>query len=244
MEIPLLTSGESKVYQALIELGESSIGNILKISGVSHSKIYDILERLANKGLVSSINKNGKQYFLASSPSRLNGLIEEERFKIKAYEEKIKQIIPKLENRKSITNPKSVLSAYEGIKGMKTVLEYVLSNVKKKEEILIMGSPKKIGESFGGYIKEWQKKRINIGAICKIISDYDAPSWDYSWWKESKKKKLTFTKRSKSSSPSYLVITQDLVVTIYFSEKILSFVVEQKDVADRYRKFFKELWKS
>ena len=47
MEIPFLTMGESKVYQALVELGESPIGNIIKLSKVSHSKIYDILKRLS-----------------------------------------------------------------------------------------------------------------------------------------------------------------------------------------------------
>jgi sugar-specific transcriptional regulator TrmB len=60
MEIPLLTKGESKVYQALLELGESPIGGIIKNSSVSHSKIYDILKRLAKKGLVSTIIRNGR----------------------------------------------------------------------------------------------------------------------------------------------------------------------------------------
>ena len=89
MEIPLLTAGESKVYSALVELGETQVGNILKISGVSHSKIYDILKRLSKKGLVSSIVKNGKQHFSASHPKNLTLLIVNEKEKIKKIEKKI-----------------------------------------------------------------------------------------------------------------------------------------------------------
>ena len=89
MEIPLLTSGESKVYKALVELGETSVGNILKTSGVSHSKIYDILKRLSEKGLVSSINKNGRQFFSAANPRNLLKLANEEEKELDVKKEKI-----------------------------------------------------------------------------------------------------------------------------------------------------------
>ena len=48
-----LTDGEIKVYLALIKLGSSTSGPITDKSGVSRSKIYNILERLIQKGLVS-----------------------------------------------------------------------------------------------------------------------------------------------------------------------------------------------
>lgn len=244
MEIPLLTSGESKVYQALVELGESSIGQILKLSGVSHSKIYDILKRLAEKGLVSSINKNGKQFFSASEPERLSELIREEAEKIETEKDQMKTIIQQLQIRKKVSTPLSVLSSYEGFKGMKTVLESVLQKLGKNEPVFILGSPKEIGEYASGYLKEWQKERIRIGAICKIISDIDAPSWEEDWWEKSKKNKMTFTKRSSSVSPAYFVITKKSVATINFSTKILSFIIDHPEIAKKYQQFFEEVWKS
>ena len=47
-----LTKGESKVYLALLRIGKSNIGPIIKEAKVSNSKVYDILDRLAQKGLV------------------------------------------------------------------------------------------------------------------------------------------------------------------------------------------------
>lgn len=243
MDIPLLTEGESKVYTALVELGETTIGNILKISGVSHSKIYDILKRLSEKGLISSINNNGRQYFSPADPSRLLELVDEKENELKNSKEKIKEVVKTLKLRKNITNPKNILSSYEGIKGMKTVLEYVLNKLKKGEEVLILGTPRQINESIGGYIKEWQKRRITIGAKCKIITDMNLVQWDYDWWKKSKRNLLTFTKKSSMNSPAYFVITKDLVITIYFSKNILSLIVEHQEIAERYKEFFEILWK-
>ena len=44
-----LTEGENKVYLALLKLGSSTIGRIIKEAQVSNSKIYDILDRLNKK---------------------------------------------------------------------------------------------------------------------------------------------------------------------------------------------------
>jgi HTH-type transcriptional regulator, sugar sensing transcriptional regulator len=243
MEIPLLTIGESNVYQTLVKLGESSIGNIIKNSGVSHSKIYDILKRLSKKGLISSVNKNGRQYFSASDPSRLIELVNDKQKSLETDKNKIKEAITKLEGSKETISPISVLSSFEGIKGMKTVLESILMRIKKDEEILILGSPKDIENKIGGYIKDWQKRRIEKGAKCKIIVDSDSESWKEAWWEKSKKKKLTFTKRLKSDSPAYFVITPNSVTTIYFSDVILSFIVDHEEIAERYKQFFDQLWR-
>ncbi len=243
MKIPLLTKGESKVYCALNELGESTVGDIIKISGVSHSKIYDVLKRLSKKGIVSSINKNNKQYFSSAEPKYIIKLIEQEQSRLDKEKSNIRKLIKRLNIKRGKTTPKSPLSSFEGSKGMKIVLEMVLDRMKKDDFVFIIGSPKKILQNYGAYIKEWQKKRIAMGIKCKIIADGDAPSWLDNWWMESKKNKLTFTKHSTSVAPSYLIITKKIVATIHVSENILSFLVENEDVAKRYITFFHDLWK-
>jgi len=66
-----LTEGEAKVYIALSGLGSSTVGAIVKKSGVAYSNIYDILNRLIEKGIVSYIIKSKTKYFQAASPSNL-----------------------------------------------------------------------------------------------------------------------------------------------------------------------------
>lgn len=243
MDIPFLTSGETKVYKTLVKIGESSIGDILKFSAVSHSKVYDILKRLAEKGLVSTINKNGKQYFSAADPRTLQYLVQEQEEKIQKEKETLKTLIPQLLAEKNAQTTQNILSAYEGIKGIKHLLEESLAETKKGEEILILGTPVKIVEYAGGYLKDWQKRRIEKGALCKIICDPGSPPWEELWWKKSKKEKISKIKVSSSTSPAYLVITSKSVTTIYFANTIFGFKVSHEEIATRYRAFFEEIWK-
>ena len=63
-----LTDGEIKVYLALIRLGETTSGPLVDEAGVSVSKVYSILERLAKKGLASHIVKGNITYWQPASP--------------------------------------------------------------------------------------------------------------------------------------------------------------------------------
>ena len=47
------TNGESKVYMALLDLGPSTTGQIIKLAEVSRSKVYEMLEKLIKEGVVS-----------------------------------------------------------------------------------------------------------------------------------------------------------------------------------------------
>ena len=51
-----LTEGEASVYLALLKLNSSTVGAIVKDSGVSYSKIYEVLGRLS----ISETNKRIK----------------------------------------------------------------------------------------------------------------------------------------------------------------------------------------
>src|SRR3989339_141543 len=91
-----LTEGEIKVYIALLELGSTTSGNIIKISGVSGSKVYEVLDRLVNKGLVNFIHKNQVKYFEAASPERILDYLEEKGKQIEDEKILIQKIIPEL----------------------------------------------------------------------------------------------------------------------------------------------------
>ncbi len=82
-----LTRNEAKAYEMLIKFGKSGAGEISKESGVSYSKIYNILDSLMNKGLVQIIPEKSKKFiptnpraivdFLKKKQERLNKAIEE-----------------------------------------------------------------------------------------------------------------------------------------------------------------------
>ncbi len=71
------TAGEERVYLALLRIGHSTTGAIAKEANVSRSKLYEILEKLARKGIVSHYKKNNVAYFSAPPPKRILEYLKE-----------------------------------------------------------------------------------------------------------------------------------------------------------------------
>ncbi len=92
-----LTEGEAKVYLALSELGSSTVGPIVKKSHVAYSNIYDILNRLIDKGIVSFIIKNKTKYFRAAPPANLIDFLDKKEKQISEQKQSLQKILTDLE---------------------------------------------------------------------------------------------------------------------------------------------------
>jgi len=66
-----LTEGETKVYLALLKLGETTKGSLAKEANVSSSKVYELVDKLEKKGLAGHIIKGKIKHFVAMEPKRI-----------------------------------------------------------------------------------------------------------------------------------------------------------------------------
>ena len=98
------TDGEIRVYTALLEIGESSTGPIIKKSEITGSKVYEILEKLKAKGLVSHVTKEKTKYFQAAPPKRILDYVEQKEQELRQNKEAIKELLPQLEARQQSSN--------------------------------------------------------------------------------------------------------------------------------------------
>ena len=60
-----LTKNEVKIYLTLLKMGRALAGEITEKSGIHRRNVYDSIERLMKKGLVSFIIQNNRKYFRA-----------------------------------------------------------------------------------------------------------------------------------------------------------------------------------
>ncbi|MDF0682400.1 MAG: helix-turn-helix domain-containing protein [Candidatus Nitrosocosmicus sp.] len=125
-----LTQGEAKVYLAMIQLGPSRIGKIVEISGVSQSKVYNVLDRLILKGLASyNIQDNIKQ-FQSLEPSRLHEYIQKKENEVRRQKESINQIIYDLSKNVYATK-RSTSEIFVGERSLRSAYTTLLSETKK-----------------------------------------------------------------------------------------------------------------
>src|SRR3989344_7028357 len=119
-----LSNNEAKLYLALLKLGSTTTGPLIKASGIYRVMVYDTLEKLMNLGLVTYSLKKNRKYFEAEKPLQLLELI-------KNKELTAKQIIPELE-KLNVSKPlEQGAFLYEGWKGIKAAQENYFKLMKK-----------------------------------------------------------------------------------------------------------------
>lgn len=165
-----LTYGEIKVYLALIRLGETTSGPLVDESGVSVSKVYTILERLAKKGLVSHIVKQKTKYFKAADPQRLLAYVREKEDELRRDEDDIKKLIPELELQFGNAVTVETAQVFDGLRGIQTARERTLKVMKKSDEMWIIGIARTPYESImSTYFKDYHKRRYEKGIRCRYL---------------------------------------------------------------------------
>jgi sugar-specific transcriptional regulator TrmB len=163
-----LTDSETKVYLALLELGSTTKGPIVDKSGVASSKIYELLEKLIQKGLVSYVIKSGVKYFESAPPTRLLDYLKEKESNMKKQKTQLEKLIPELQLKRSMAGIGSETIVYKGMKGAETSFDDILKSLKKGEEYYVLGISK-FTPHFERFVINFHKKRAKQGIKCKII---------------------------------------------------------------------------
>jgi sugar-specific transcriptional regulator TrmB len=225
-----LTNTEAKIYIDLLELGPSLVGTLSKKTGFHRRSLYDALERLINKGLVSYITTNNRKYFEAADPSTLLELQKEQ-------EHRIKDLLPELNLKKQMSKDDNDTTFFRGVQGLKSVFN---DQLKERKEILVFGASRDISHILKYYLPHYDNARKKYNIPVKII--YDNSS------KQSLSKNIPLFEvkflPKEYASPASTNIYGDKVAILLWEEEPLAIVIKNKKIADAYRSFFSLLWKT
>ena len=108
-----LTKNESIVYLTLLQIGTSRTGKILKSSKLNSGKIYEILNSLMNKGLVSESIIDNIKNFSAAPPNEIINYINKKKEALEKQETNIKSILPQLKAIKETKSKETLNPAVE-----------------------------------------------------------------------------------------------------------------------------------
>ncbi len=103
-----LSRNEAKVYYALLTRGNSNSAEIARLSGVHRINVYDVLNSLAAKGLVSFILQGKQRIFKAENPGKLQSLL---RNKLDRLEEKLPELEKQYHSHKENVDVRIILGA-------------------------------------------------------------------------------------------------------------------------------------
>ncbi len=154
-----LTDRESKVYLALLELGSTTTSKIIRKTAIESSKIYDVLERLEHKGVVTHIIMNGKKHFKAAKPDKLFYLIKEKEYLIE-------NMLPQLNLLYNKVAEEEDAEIVKGKQGAKNIYEDILNTAKDWD---ILGGSGKGITTLPYYLPQFYKRLENKKISTRIL---------------------------------------------------------------------------
>ncbi len=234
-----LTKGEIKVYLALLRLGETTTGDIIKSAKISGGKIYVILDKLIEKGLASFIIKDKTKNFSAANPKMILNYIEEKESVLESKKKKIEAQLPSLLKISKSLKKNYNSKIYLGYKGIKTAISELLDDLNSKDEVLIMGVNLSRDERYNLLWKKWHSERIKKGINAKIIFSEK----DEVYFKTFSKMKKTEARILRGLTPSSVGILGNKILLTTYGEEPSGILIEHPDTSKSFVTFFNQLWK-
>ena len=234
-----LSPNEAKIYESLVETGESGISAIAVSAKIHRRNAYDAIHRLINKGLVFEIFSSSENRYNAVDPDKLVELLAEK-------QTSLNKMLPDLKKKFIHRNAPDEAFIYRGQEGQKNIWRDIL---RFGEPNFVIGAKggwfdPKLEASREAFLKEATRKKIKFHQIFDYeIKAYD-PNFAKIWPGNLEYRYLP----KEYSTNSILHVFGDYIITYtgleLFKTKddTVFFVLHSKDLADSYRKWFWFMW--
>lgn len=236
-----LTDGEIRVYSALLAVRSSPTGRIMKKSKISSSKIYLILDKLIQKGLVSYIIKENIKYFQITNPRTILDYVDREKQELENIKKELGDLVPKIAAH--IIEEEEDAQMYKGVKGIRVAYYNILNELKKGEEycFFAISQEEAEDEKVLAFFTDFHKQRVERGVRVKVISD---TTIERLYKKKHVLEKLFTIKHYHLTLPVGVVIGKSRILSIFFGHgEPIAHEIVSSQISKRYQDFFDKIWK-
>ncbi len=224
-----LTKTETKIYLTLLEEGPSLAGVLSRKSGIHRRSVYDALERLIEKGLVSYIKTNNRKYFEAVNPKKVIHILDEKR-------EALKAVLPELEMKYNFVKERRETLFFRGKSGIKSLFD---DQIEAGKPVFVIGASMKAVDLLKSYFQRYDRRRKENKIKVKAIFSEDIKGSEYI--KNLPLAEVRFL-------PKHLLknvatnIYGDRVAIIVIQHEPIAILIKDKAIADCYRNYFELIW--
>ncbi len=226
------SKNESKVYLSLMRLGPSTAGTIAARSNVHRTNVYDALDRLTEKGIVTYIFNGNKKLFEAVNPQQITQILNERTSQFEA------NVLPSLLLDYKRSKESNKAHIFEGIGGIRAITNDML---REGKPIVAFGIPRDMAERIRSFVTIFHKRRIEKKIPMKHLYDADARE-RIAYLNTLPYTEAAFIKQE-YASPATTTIYGNKVAFYIWAEPPTSIMIESEKMAAQYRKFFDILWK-
>ena len=235
-----LSGGEIKVYLALLKLGSTKTGPLALNAGVSSSKVYKILARLEQKGLVGHVIKQGIKHYKTLETRKIIDYIDEKEGGLQERKRLVEKMLPELDRQRNIFS-KPEATVYSGFKAVTSFFKNILEELKAGDEYFVIGARySERSEMEKRFFYKFHQRRALKKIKLKMLASHDV------------RKDLVKTTRQNSElrflPPHFLtqisiVFYKNKAFIVVWADEIAGFLIESKQVVKSFQTYFENFWK-
>jgi HTH-type transcriptional regulator, sugar sensing transcriptional regulator len=227
------TDRETKVYVALTELGQSTAGPIAAKARLAHTKVYETLDRLKNKGLITYTVLSKTKHFQAGNPREILNIIDD-RKKRMIHE------IEKLELKSKFATEKQQTIIHEGPEALRALFNRIIEDLHKGDYYYAFALKQDYTDTAAPiFFSNIHRKLADKKIVDKAIAHEDIRKDITSRYESNKNIQLRFLKRS---TPIGVVIIKNKVIQLTWGTLPTAIEITSKQIHLPYKNFFEELW--
>ncbi len=232
LHIPL---NEAKVYLVLLEVGQTSAGELIKRTGLHRSVVYESLDRLTDKKLVYKLTKQNIAHFQATDPERI---LQRTR-----REQKIAEtLLPKLRGLAEAGSSEIVV--HEGLEAYRRFwIESALSLPKGSVDYVAGSVGKTWQEYLGEDLDLFRKIRAEREIKWKMII-FDKDEVEMEWQKRHPRlHEYRIIDRNVAKNGNFNIFNQDSLILHSVTEPLI-IEVKNKTLVGVFQNLFDILWET
>lgn len=220
------------VYLAVLELGQTTVLEIAKKSGIKRPTAYVILNELSAKGLVSKVLQNKRVYFIAEHPRKL---ITETELKLR----ELRMAVPVLESFLDRKDDKPRIKIFEGKENLD--LAYDASFVHKGE-VLYMSTIKYSKELFPRTFRKLEIMKGNADFRTRELADDSEDGRRYQRDTQSPNRQIRFIPKNFLPFDVDIGIFGNTVLITSVKEEYFTVSLQSREIAQAFKMLFEAMW--
>ena len=225
---------ETKVYIALLEIGLTTTGPITNKTKLQSAKVYETLNKLIDKGLVSFIIKSKTKYFQAAEPKEILNLIDDRK-------RRFKEVLEELELKQKYSDSKQIAVVHEGFKSFKALFNKILDQLNKGDKYWAFAFKNEYNSTAASlFLQKFHEKLALKKVDDRLLGHTFVRKEIKKTFSTNKNIKIRFTK---NETPLGVIILEDKVINLIWGERPTAIEITSEQICAQYRSFFLELWK-
>lgn len=233
-----LSKNEAEIYETLLGAGEAAVSDIARATNINRRNIYDVLNRMMEKGLVFPVLQNGESRYKPVDPGKLMELLKEK-------ETQLEKSLPNLQQLYRTQPKDNEVYVYKGPEGWKNYMRDMLRIAQPAYFIAAKGGwlDERVKHFYPQFLKEAQRKKIEF----HHLFDWEVRTELPELFKDVQKK-YKFLPPGYSAPGSidifgdHVNIISDLRVGGFADDDFSFTVIVNQHIADSFRIWFKYMW--